>query len=62
MAALEDGTDRWPTFALTPAEYEQSAGHQVTNWQVQHLDPVEGVDGTYVIDVTVRFRLLGADF
>ncbi len=69
MAALEDGTDRWPTFALTPAEYErvvaalvQSAGHEVTDWQVQHLDPVEGVDGTYVIDVTVRFRLLGADF
>jgi hypothetical protein len=32
-----------------------------TDWQVQHLDPVEGVDGTYIIDVTVRFRVLGAD-
>lgn len=49
MAALEDGTDRWPTFALTPAEYEravaglvQSAGHEVTDWRVQHLEPVEG--------------------
>jgi restriction system protein len=69
VVALEDGIDRWPTFALTPAEYEravadlvQTAGHEVTDWQVQHLDPVEGVDGRYVIDVTVRFRLLGADF
>lgn len=69
MGALEDGTDRWPTFALTPAEYERAvadlvrtAGHEITAWQVQHLDPVEGVDGTYVIDVTVRFRLLGAEF
>lgn len=66
---LEDGVDRWPTFELSPAEYEravvdlvQAAGHEVADWQVQHLDPVEGVDGTYVIDVTVRFRLLGADF
>jgi hypothetical protein len=23
---------------------------------------VEGVDGTFIIDVTVRFRFLGADF
>jgi hypothetical protein len=66
---LEDGLDRWPMFALTPAEYERAvadlvrtAGHEVTDWQVQHLEPVEGVDGTFVIDVTVRFRLLGADF
>ena len=40
----------------------RDAGHEVTNWQVTHLEPVDGVDGTYVIDVTVRFRLLGADF
>jgi restriction system protein len=66
---LEDGIDRWPTFALTPAEYEEAvadlvrtSGHEVTDWQVEHLDPVEGVDGTFIIDVTVRFRFLGADF
>jgi hypothetical protein len=29
---------------------------------VEHLDPIEGPDGTYVIDVTVRFRLAGMDF
>ncbi|MDL2082093.1 restriction endonuclease [Streptomyces sp. GXMU-J15] len=69
MAALENGSDRWPTFELSPAEYEQAvaglvqaAGHEVDNWQVQHLDPVEGLDGTYIIDVTVRFRIMGADF
>lgn len=67
--ALEDGTDRWPAFDLSPVEYEravaalvQDAGHQVTDWQVRHLDPVAGVDGTYIIDVTARFTLLGAEF
>ena len=69
MVALEDGVDRWPTFDLTPGEYEravadlvQATGHEVTDFRVQHLDPVEGVDGTYIIDVTARFRLMGADF
>lgn len=44
---LEDGIDRWPIFALTPAEFErtvadlvQAAGREVTNWQVEHLGPV----------------------
>lgn len=67
--ALEDGTDRWPTFDLTPVEYEravaalvQAAGHEITDWQVRHLDPVEGVDATYIIDVTARFTMLGAEF
>jgi restriction system protein len=69
VVALEDGMDRWPTFTLSPDAYEravadlvQTTGLEVTDWQVQHLDPVEGVDGTYIIDVTVRFRLMGADF
>jgi hypothetical protein len=66
---LDDGSDRWPTFELSPADYERTvadlvrdSGQEVTDWQVRHLDPVEGVDGTYIIDVTVRFRLLGADY
>lgn len=66
---LEDGFDRWPTFDLSPTDYERAvadlvrvAGQEVTDWQVQHLDPCEGVDGTYIIDVTVRFRVLGADY
>src|SRR5690349_10010701 len=56
-------------FSLSPAEYERAVegivkdvGHEVTDWQVAHLDEVEGMDGTYIIDVTVRFRLMGADF
>jgi restriction system protein len=64
-----DGSDRWPAHELSPVEYERAvaalvrdSGQEVTDWQVRHLDPVEGVDGTYIIDVTVRFRLLGADY
>lgn len=60
---------RWPAFDLTPAQYEQAVqdlvkatGHEVTDWQVKHLDPIDGVDGSFVIDVTARFRLLGFDF
>lgn len=44
---------------LSPTEYERAvadivkvAGHDVIDWQVEHLDPVEGMDGMYVIDVT----------
>jgi hypothetical protein len=66
---VEHGFDRWPTFELTAADYERAvaeivrtANQEVADWQVRHLESVEGVDGTYVIDVTVRFRLLGADF
>jgi restriction system protein len=64
-----DGGDRWPAHELSAADYERAvaalvrdSGQEVTDWQVRHLDPVEGVDGTYIIDVTVRFRLLGADY
>src|SRR5690349_8989025 len=65
----EDGEDHWPTFTLGPTEYEQavadiatSVGQDVTDWRVLHLDPVDGLDGTYIIDVTVRFQLAGMDF
>jgi restriction system protein len=66
---LEDGVDRWPTFELSPDEYERAvadlvraADMEILDWRVEHQDSVEGVDGTYVIDVTVRFQVLGADF
>ena len=65
----EGKEDHWPTFTLGPTEYEQavadiakSVGQDITDWRVQHLDPVEGLDGTYIIDVTVRFQLAGMDF
>jgi len=65
----DDNEDNWPTFELSPAEYEQavariaqSAGHEVADWRVQLLEPVEGIDGSYIVDVTVRFQLAGMDF
>jgi restriction system protein len=65
----DDGFDRLPTFELSPEDYElavadlvKTCGQEVADWQVKHLDPVDGLDGTYVIDVTVRFRIFGADF
>lgn len=65
----EDNEDHWPTFTLGPTEYEQavadiatSVGQEITDWRVRHLDPVEGLGGTYIIDVTVRFQLAGMDF
>ena len=65
----EDDADHWPAFALTPVQYEQAVADiartmspDIADWRVHHLDPVEGHDGTYVIDVTVRFRLAGLDF
>jgi restriction system protein len=69
VLVVEDGFGRWLTFALSPAEYERAVadivtttGHEVTDWRVEHLDPVEGMDGTYIMDVTARFRIMGADF
>lgn len=59
---VEDGFDRRPTFVLSPIGYERAvadivkvAGHDVIDWQVEHLDPIEGMDGTYVIYVTRWF-------
>ncbi|MFI5907504.1 restriction endonuclease [Dactylosporangium sp. NPDC051541] len=64
-----DAADHWPAAALTPAEYERAVariaetiGPEVSGWQVRHLDAVDGLDGTYVIDVTARFRVAGLDF
>lgn len=43
----EDNEDHWPTFTLGPADYEKAVadiantmGHDVTDWRVEHLDPV----------------------
>ncbi|MFD0686695.1 restriction endonuclease [Actinomadura fibrosa] len=44
------------------AELVRASEQEVLDWRVAHLDEVPGTDGTYVIDVTVRFRLLGAEF
>lgn len=61
--------DNWPDFEVTPAQYEavvadlmRSADVDVAEHEVALLHKVEGVDGEFVIDVTVRFRLFGFDY
>jgi hypothetical protein len=69
VTAEADPEDHWPEFSLSPAEYKKAVADivnamdlELTDWQVQHLERVEGLDGTYAIDVTARFRLKGMDF
>jgi len=54
---------------VTPREYElavksilDGAGLGLTDFKSTHLEKVDGVDGSYAIDVTARFSALGADF
>ena len=61
--------DHWPSFDITPKAYEEavvaiakSMNLNLVGWEVKHLDPVEGLDGTYIMDVTARFQLAGMDF
>ncbi|WFE60099.1 restriction endonuclease [Micromonospora sp. WMMD712] len=61
--------DHWPTFDITPKAYEEAVAAIVTSmhlelldWEVKHLDPLKGLDGTYIVDVTARFQLAGMDF
>jgi restriction system protein len=55
--------------ALTPREYElavkgilDGAGVALSEFSCKHLESVEGVDGSFIIDVTARFSALGANF
>jgi restriction system protein len=69
-AAVAAGNeDHWPSFDITPKDYEEavaaiakSMNLGLVGWEVKHLDPVEGLDGTYIMDVTARFQLAGMDF
>lgn len=54
---------------LTPTQYElavkailDGSGLDLQEYKSNHLEAVEGVDGSYVIDVTARFSALGASF
>jgi hypothetical protein len=56
--------DHWPPFDITPKAYEEavaaiakSMNLDLIGWEIKHLDPVEGLDGTYIMDVTARFQL-----
>ncbi|HXQ68885.1 MAG TPA: restriction endonuclease [Pyrinomonadaceae bacterium] len=55
--------------ALTPDQFEvavksliKKSGFGLSHFSVQRLEKLKGSDGEYEIDVTARFRALGADF
>lgn len=57
------------TIDLTPGQFErevksllETAGRELTAFQTTHREKLDGVDGTYEIDVLARFEALGADF
>jgi restriction system protein len=64
-----DFLGRFGPLVLAPAEFEQlvasmlrKQGVGLSDFKVQHLEAVQGLDGEYAIDVTARFEALGADF
>ena len=57
------------TTELTPEEFERTVrdilekcGASLDSFVTRHGENVAGTDGSYVIDVTARFKALGADF
>ncbi|WP_433221456.1 restriction endonuclease [Dactylosporangium sp. CS-047395] len=65
----EEEDDHWPSFDITPKAYEEavaaitkSMNLQLVGWEVKHLESIDGLDGTYIMDVTARFQLAGMDF
>lgn len=61
--------DQYPQIQLTPEQFElvvkewlDGLGLNLHGYQSQHREIVEGLDGEYEIDVTVRFDALGANF
>lgn len=61
--------NRYPPADITPSEFEAflaevlgSVGEMVEGLDVRVQDRIEGVDGAYLFDVTVRYRFLGADY
>ena len=54
---------------LSPKEFElavkgilDAAAGPLIRYESKHLEPLQGTDGEYAIDVTARFEALGADF
>ncbi len=54
---------------LTPERFElvvkamlEACGRSISPFRVTHREELPGMDGAYEIDVTVRFRVLDADF
>jgi restriction system protein len=67
---LSDRADRYPPVEVTSEQFERTvasllgglSSSQGSEVEIRHQDPVEGVDGIYVIDVTARFEALGVAF
>jgi len=62
-------TAHYPAAEITPAEFEQfvvdlleSASTAVDALRVTLHDKIQGTDGLYDFDATVRFRMVGMDF
>lgn len=60
---------QFPTPYTSPADFERQVramldamGHQVLEYRSEHQEVVQGLDGEYEIDVTVRFSAFGMDF
>ena len=49
-------------FELFVRNILKTPSNQVKNFKAVHRDKIEGVDGTYEIDVSARFSALGVDF
>lgn len=63
MRAAEEPISLKPReFELAVKEILDAAGQGLTSFSSWHQEPVRGMDGDYVIDVTARFSALGADF
>lgn len=68
-AAIDDFAQRYPPADMTAADFERfvvdlfgSASQHVDNLRVALHETVEGVDGKYDFDATVRFELGGMSF
>ena len=49
-------------FELQVKRFLESASGKLEEFKTEHLESIEGPDGTYEIDITARFRILGAKF
>ncbi|MBZ5491626.1 MAG: restriction endonuclease [Acidobacteriia bacterium] len=49
-------------FELQVKKFLESTSGKLEEFKTEHLESIEGTDGTYEIDITVRFRAFGAKF
>jgi hypothetical protein len=70
-ATVSQATSHYPPAEITPAEFEEfaatlfqsgAAETGATNFRVQLHEVIEGVDGSYDFDATVRYELAGMSF